>query len=328
MKDTSRFRHLSVLLAVSLIGSCASAPHNGVGEHKSRLLPLHNSVSGDRAGATHLDGDGVFYTMMAVPSTPYEDQAGKEDKDKKPGGAHLSLGRFTYWWLGGMEFSQDKSEFSETNAYIQFTGDTSWRNEPVWSTNDGIACKYDPGDVHTSFNLELGSVSAIKEPTMPGDTEFLTSKKALSLTLGVSSRPYKLISEGDMVRDVLFLGPLLQGGFHTLTDAPESDEDIDTVNGWASLGFRIGAFKQSKDEMNPPLLRYVDITYGYHENYDDWRIMIEASLRTDPNTGFFLGTRAHVGEGEDDVRVMAGIALNLEGLQNMVGGFSEIFTGK
>ena len=251
--------------------------------------------------------------------------------EEKPNG-HLELGRFTYWWLGGIEFSQDRGEFGESNAYMQFTGDTSWRKNSLWPKGGNIVTPdgRDWGDMHTSFDLMLGTVSAITEEPGPGIGDpFLTSKKALSMRLGVDWRPIKLLSkaEGKDHYDILTFGPIAQGGFHTLTEAPGNLERIDTVNSWAALGFRIGAVRQEQGKVNPPLLRHIDFTYGYHENYDDWRLMIDAILRSDPDSGFFLAANAVLGEGEDDVRVMAGISLDLEGLSSAVKGLTQILPG-
>jgi hypothetical protein len=226
----------------------------------------------------------------------------------------LSLGRFTFEFLGGAEFSQDRNEFSEVNLYLKFCGDTGWRRE----SEHAPACG-DFADVHTLIDLSLASIPTEQEE--PGSGEFVTSKKAVTFAFGVESRAIKL---NPVDEHSLFLGPLARGGFQTLTEPAEANEDVDSVNSFWGVGLRMGDYADLA-QFNPPLQRYVEVYYGGYEAFGAQRWTFDALLRTDAASGFFVGAKAIVGPGQDDVRVFAGFALNLGALSTAVDSFGQVF---
>ena len=243
-------------------------------------------------------------------------------------------GRFVYEILTGVEFSQDDGEFSEENFFLRFVGDTSWRTD---SRDEKLSWF---GDVHTSAAITLATIPVVETTTDMGMTtdEFITSKKAVSFAFGVESRTWKLGSTGD--GQTLFVGPILRGGFSTLTEDAKDEtmgtvtveEDVDSVSSFYGGGIRIGEGPSivpgvKEDEpFNSQLVRYVDIHYSRYENLDGNRVTFDALLRPKSGKGFFLGARALVGEGKDDVRIYAGISISAEAIENAITGLSGLIS--
>lgn len=228
---------------------------------------------------------------------------------------HPRKGRFVYEILTGVEFSQDREEFSEENFFLRFAGDTSWHTDHHVEERSSWL-----GDVHSSVAITLASIPA---PETDGSEEFLTSKKAVSFSFGAESRAWKLPGE----ESTLFVGPILRGGFSTLLDSPDANEDVDTVSSFYGAGFRIGEMPKLRDSCNATLIRFVDVHYSRYEYLDDeWRWTFDALLRprTESASGFFLGARALVGSGEDDVRIYAGISIDPEAVEKAISSIGGL----
>ena len=271
----------------------------------------------------------LLSVAVLLPQDEPEKKPDAAAEEKESGASHS--GRFTYEILTGVEFSQDKGEFSEENFLLRFVGDTSWRREsayPDWYLSW-------LNDVHSSVAVTLSSIPAkeIDTDTATGTTdEFLTSKKAVTFAFGAESRWFKLAEVGpEKEKQTLFFGPIVRGGFSTLTESAEDTatvtEDVDSVNSFYGAGIRIGEGPASTDDdFNPRLVRYVDVHYSHYENLDGNRLTFDALLRPKSGKGFFIGARALVGEGEDDVRIYAGISLSTDALESAISGLSGLIS--
>lgn len=239
-----------------------------------------------------------------------------------------SFGRFACNLRAGVEFSQEEEKFSQANPYVQFVGDTLWGrwNEDIEQTKGGF--RYEPLDLHTFIDLTLASIPT-KETEQETNTvtgqqekkEFIASKKSF---IGTAGLEWRLFNYPDVGCYTLFVGPIVKGGLQTLTESPDTgniESKADTVNHFESVGLRIGEHEtlESPTE-NRPLKRYLDITWGYYENLENSRATIEGLLQSNEDTGLFLGFKAIVGEGKDDLRVFTGVNLSFTGLEKMVKG--------
>jgi hypothetical protein len=252
----------------------------------------------------------------------------------------------------GVEFSQEHADFSEQDAVLNYRSDTllwespgrRWRthlgfniglltipNEEAAKVAEEDGSSQPPGS-RAKLQRESGPAAAEEDATTFDD--FLASRKSLSLSIDLSvPRTWSLGGE-----DLLNLGLLLRGGLNTITDfeersAPDPETTgapppgtEDTVNHFFNVGVRFAHHRRTSRGVNPEILRFMEVAYGYYENFFDekqlasiglegedsrrHRLVFNAQLRIPGSLPVFAGLRANVGRGSDDVR--AHVALRFD----------------
>lgn len=255
-------------------------------------------------------------------------------------------GRFTYGLLGGAEFADSDENFSKAVPYIVFSGETYWGPQRAGLPTALLAASAEDAqllrlthddesgwsDFHTWIAIKADSIPTnATDPNAPTKT-VLESEKALTLATALEWRPWRCarFAQGDKPEDctqsALTLGPLIKGGIQTLTDDPGAGQD--SVNNYWGIGFRIAETEpRAFLRRDTPLLRCVDVFYGEYEALDDPKITIEGTLRLSEKSGFFVGFRTVLGSGDDDVRLVAGLGIDLSKLESAVRGLAGTVAG-
>jgi hypothetical protein len=234
----------------------------------------------------------------------------------------------------GIEFAQEREDFSEQDLMVQV------------STDAMLSSEKGGGRWHSYVDVGLRSIPNAEGDTKakedPGDTvsekleTFLASRKALRVETGTYW--VKEIPKGN---DVLNWGFGTAHGFNTITDFDEDEERApgteDTVNRFHTVFFRLAMHELVPQGVNPLQTWNLDLGGGYFENFfkkDElralqeegftvgkienrrWRFVADAQMRIPGTRDLFLGINVNVGKGSDDVRLFGTAELDLDALRS------------
>lgn len=171
---------------------------------------------------------------------------------------------------------------------------------------------FDPGNLHTRISLQLGSIPTIETAS---DGDFVTSKKSFIGSAGIDWRAIRM--EWYRGRTLAF-GPSVMWGLQTAEPA-ENQGNLDSVNYLWGAGLRMSeGSTETLSDLNPRHGRHLAVYYGGYEQFgDSERLTVEGVLQPD-GSGPFVGLQGIVGKGKDDVRLFAGVNLELSTLADLV----------
>lgn len=229
----------------------------------------------------------------------------------------LTKGRFAFSLVAGVEFAQDKEEFSETTPLVTFHGDTAWGTtisefRPI---DSGFRCV--PGDVHTTIDLGFSAIPTEEQNAGGTPAGIVTSRKAITAQVGLDWRPLHFPLDDVGSQSELFVGPSIRVGLQSLAER-EDGSDVDSVNNFELVGFRLGEFDATQQSDNPVLTRWVAVYYGNYESFGHDRVAVEAVL-TIADSGLFVGTSFIGGSGPDDLRFFVGFTSSFSKLVASIG---------
>jgi len=245
----------------------------------------------------------------------------------------LDWGRVRAYFAGGVLIANDQSNFSSSAAspFLLFTLDKTWlmpgcsRLKP-WNPKDNASvsgCGTSPGapGINTFFQTRLTAI-----PVQTGTATSSTTTSSASSGGSLSSQKTARLEVGGYVPwilthwyynnqpNALFFGPLVRGGFDTLTGSTSqtvtSQSSSVNVNfsrfyDHYGTGVRIGHYALThSDNKAPEILSYLDVVFGPYSNLQSYVCL--------PNKGNVLpgsGCRA----GEFDSRT-ALYRLDMEGI--------------
>jgi hypothetical protein len=226
----------------------------------------------------------------------------------------LDLGRVHYYFTAGVILSNDQgfqlnSPGTQADLFLDLNADRAWL--PLDS--NGFR------RINVNTYLDIGLTSVPTEQAQAGNTldSFIQSQKAAIFQGGaylplIAGQPW---STGG-TRYSLFVAPLAQAGFTTLTSAATAGASItDRFFKSYSFGTRLGVFQHSHSAAAAPeLVSYVDIARGRFGDFGHpWRYSLEGVFKV-PHSPLVLGFNANIGTGgnlaftqpRDDLRFLVG----------------------
>jgi hypothetical protein len=270
----------------------------------------------------------------------------------KPYGAYDGIWRKTIAF--GMEFAQERGDFSEQDLILQVSNDTMlWpkkRGRTRWHSYVDIGLRTIPnaeGDTEAKEDRVDGgdsSSAALSGRTLTiAQTDsvvetFLASRKAVHVETGLY-----VVWELQRETQVLNYGVGTAHGFNTITEFDDEEARArgteDTVNRFHTVFFRLAMHDLVPPGVNPRYMWTFDLGYGYFENFfskeeledleDEFnvgdpedrrnRFIADAQMRIPGTRNLFLGIVANVGKGSDDVRLYGTIDLDLDVLRSAIG---------
>lgn len=243
----------------------------------------------------------------------------------------------------GVEFSQERGDFSEQDAILGFSTDTllkQWgqTNKNRFHSHLEVGLVAVPNEQTSSPATDGEDGSDGQQPPPGNGSEgeletFLASRKSISMQVG--GYWVRELRRGD---DVLNLGLVGKYGFHSLANHEEeqgADDPVaaateDTVKSFYAAGFRFAHHKQVPPGVNPEILRSVEVLVGHYENFlskselaalgvenpkdQRLRVVIDGRLRLPGKMPVYTGMLANLGEGKDDVRLFVALRFDIEKL--------------
>lgn len=234
----------------------------------------------------------------------------------------LDLGRVRYYFTAGVILSNDQgfqldSPGTQADLFLDLNADRAWL--PLDSNG------FRRLNVNSYLDIGLTSVPTEQAPASGTLESFIQSQKAATFQGGayfplIVGQPW--LTGGS--RYSLFVAPLAQAGFTTLTSGASASADVtDRFFKSYSFGARLGVFEHSHSAAAAPeLVSYVDITrgrFGDFEAFRDlllerpWRYSLEGLFKV-PHSPLVLGFNANIGTGgklaftqpRDDLRFLIG----------------------
>jgi len=231
-------------------------------------------------------------------------------------------GRLNGDLFAGVALSQDQGDFSQTDFFLRFRGDTAWGQalaDDARSVKDG---GWNLQDFHSWMDVTLAPIPTEGISSTPGSTkEVIDSRKALTGTLAFDWRLWHWPAVGD---HVLFVGPTIQGGIQSITNVSDAarQQGVDTANHFLAGGIRFGEYSEATaGKVNPRVYRSIDLMASSYENVGSQRLTINSMLCFKPGnsaTTYFIGNRAILGRGPDDLAIFVGIQVNLSKLASAI----------
>ncbi len=264
----------------------------------------------------------AFASGIAVAQEPPPDGSTKPTNDEL-------YGRFSPTLLGGVVLSQEHGGFSQSDLYLRFIGDTAWGYPTDWTNG----CWFDTNwfNLHSQIDVALTSIptedaGADQQPDTFDD--FIKSEKAYVGAVGLDYRPFGVSVVGG---HRLSFGLRGTAGIQSISNHKNSANNADQVNYFVGGGLRVADTIEPSDPkkalFNPPVHHSIDILYSRYENIDEPRLTVDAQLRfqSENHCTYFVGTRAILGKGEDDLQVTLGIDVPLEKLGSWIEGLVPSF---
>lgn len=274
------------------------------------------------------------HVLDATPAADFEpESATVASPASAPAASSWALGRFRFGIMTGAMISQKRNNFSDTDLFLRFLGDTTWQGNPRAPRQGDTDVQL--SNVHSQISLTFETIPDVT----PGD-DFTHSEKALTLEGALDWRIFgwNLDNEtdattGEITYDRLSVGPLVKTGLQTITEDRDPASDLDSVNHYTAFGIRVAEEVRSSKVINPGLFRYLDLTRGTVENFDGERWLFEGVLRANLTQDaqdeeartWFIGFKANLGSGPDDLRIFIGTDNALQYLASVVEGISGMF---
>jgi hypothetical protein len=226
------------------------------------------------------------------------------------------LGRVRYYFTSGVVLSNNQgfqlpSSSTQAGLFLGLNADRAW----VPLNNDGFRW----WNVNTYLDARLTSVATQQQATSGTSTsaQSLTqSQKAAAFKTGLYI-PFVLGNtwRSGSNRYSLFLAPLANAGFVTLTDDQPATSAATPITDrffkCYSYGTRLGVFQHfSSSSAAPQIVSYIDMTVGRYGDFEafrtiapleflsvrPWRYSFEGMLKL-PHSPFVLGFDANIGTG-------------------------------
>lgn len=298
---------------------------------------------------TPAEGDQAITGTYSLPATPQADST-------EPGGQSGS-GRLRTEFTFGFILSKEREEFSQTDLYLDFSLDATWRQPESdssnwhWLFNTFFAVRL------TSIPVVVDTGTETPEPADPPDetdsiSSFIASKKGVLMQLGFYAPWYRESwtwpDEGDSGEtNALFFAPLVKFGFQSITEEIKTiRDDPDDLFESRAVGVRFGHLKYQGDTGDGiELVSYLDLTFGKWENFEvcvgkvkqptptscgdapaggtkvsNFRTGIEGRLKIDSTVPIILGIDINTGRDRDDVRFIVGTRFNVATLIEKLSG--------
>ena len=256
----------------------------------------------------------------------------------------LDLGRARYYFTAGVVLSNDQgfqlnSPGTQAALFVDLDADRTW----LALDSDGFR----RANVNTYLNIQLTSVPTQRAQAASTLNSFIQSQKAASFEGGVYlplavGQPWSTAGN----RYSLFVAPVAQTGFTTLTSAAAADSITDRFYKSYSFGARLGIFHHFHSAAAAPeLISYLDIARGRFGNFEafrdlgsagtpdlllqrPWRYSLEGLFKV-PHSAFVVGFHANIGTGaatgytepRDDLRFLFGAQFDLSKLLNAIPQF-------
>lgn len=261
-------------------------------------------------------------------------------------------GRSDYLLLFGIEFSDERDDFSQQDLVLDFV--TLQRRLAHVSDDDGHARAIQSYVAFGSKTIPVEEPDQGSEPDSGSDqsgdegaasgsndangngtgdsTEFdtfLKSRKAIALELGVG-----YVWESRRSDDVLGFGPVFKAGIQSVSDSSESTSTGNNTSLFFAGGVRFTRTSRTIASAQPKILAFTDIVVGRFDNFlsaeqaqaagqdiEDrrWpRVAITAMQKLIGD--IYVGVRANVGPGRDDLRFFVSAVLDVSVLGGVVGG--------
>jgi hypothetical protein len=279
---------------------------------------------------------------IADPSIPAIDATGS---GPIPVANPLDLGRVRYYFTAGVMLSNDQG-FQLSSGGTQAALFVDLDADRTWLALDSTGFRR--ANVNTYLDVQLASVPTQQPQAGTTLDSFIQSQKAASFKGGVYfplvvGQPWSTAGN----RYSLFVAPVAQTGFTTLTSAPAAAASItDRFYKSYSFGTRLGIFHHFHSAAAAPeLISYLDITRGRFGNFEafrnlssgltpdlllerPWRYSLEGLFKV-PHSPFVLGFSANIGTGgtpgytepRDDLRFLFGAQFDLSKLLSAIPQF-------
>ncbi|HEV2298872.1 MAG TPA: hypothetical protein VGR72_10180 [Candidatus Acidoferrales bacterium] len=273
-----------------------------------------------------------------------------------PGVGQYNLGPTRAFFSAGVILSQDNNQFQNSAVFLSLNVDNMWLRSSSWDT-DGVGLR--PKQANTFFDARLTTAPVASCTQNSTATGCVTSSSGLIDTFNASKKsalisgglylPYygKVYADPDDPNHgyVLFLAPLVKGGFQTLVDSAQSttgapggaQTTVTTLNNqtffhFFGVGARLGLYRIHKEKgqrIPPDPQIYLDIVGGKYENFPKtnpstgaildhpWRLGMEGRFRI-PRVpflmiGFDSNTRTgnSLGSSKGDLRFLFGTSFDI-----------------
>jgi hypothetical protein len=244
------------------------------------------------------------------PSTPSQPSSSTASNPSSAPAASQGVGQYNLgptraYFSAGVVLAQDNNQFQSSAVFLALNVDNMWLRSSSWATG-GVGLR--PKQANTFFDARLTTAAVASCTQNSTATGCVTSSSGLIDTFNASKKS-ALISGGlylpyygkfDADPDdpnhgyVLFLAPLIKGGFQTLVDSAQSttgapggtQTTVTTLNNqtffhFFGAGARLGLYRihnENGQNIPPDSLIYLDIVGGKYENFP----------KTDPTTGAIL----------------------------------------
>jgi hypothetical protein len=320
-------------------------------EHRS----LWNPIS-----ATPQQADGEFFSIKVFDLSNSADPAyapkDSDDLEIAPvatalasleGGGTEGLydwGRVRGYFTGGVIFSKERQNFSQTDALLAFTLDKNYLKRAGFNINTFFDARLTsipvPRTMMDGMNGEGGGGGA--GGTGDNLDTFLTSEKAAMMQTGIYVPINVSAWKFRKNLNTLFIAPLAKIGVQSITSrdsaTPVSAEAAtfgsDDIFLFYSFGARIGHFRYPGRALDqnvaPELISWLDISRGKFENFEldiptgqmdamgnpitsrvqRYRWEAQGRLKI-PETPFLIGFDGNFGDGPDDLRFIFGTRFDI-----------------
>ena len=226
----------------------------------------------------------------------------------------------------GASLARSYDENGKSNGFNETSFVGRLRVDTLWTQKRRTA-------IHTELELQFSRSPPTETDPAEPDVSITSYADSFAGSLAVILQPgwaaqYSKTSRNrrpELRYDALRFGAVVRLGLRSRDSkrSPDGDTDLRFLRaGLIMTHHQTAASKAEEDDVNVFPMRYVEVEYGRYEQifdqHDADRLVVEAGLRL-PGIGndaipFYAGFYLNAGEGQDDIRVFAGLLFHVNKL--------------